>query len=84
MCKFCKLETISEEIGEKSNGNLTIGRLKDGSRIAQIYFNRYIVASENINRSELVIENVVNLDGEYILGEKRIKIKYCPFCGEEL
>lgn len=84
MCKYCKLKTFNEAIGEKGSENITIGKVKDGSRIVQIYINRYIVKSENINRSELVIENVVNLDSEYVLGEKSIKIKYCPFCGEEL
>ena len=84
MCKFCKLKTISKTIGEQTTDNITIGKVKDGSRIAQVYINRYIVETENINRSELVIENAVNFSGEYVLGEKRIKIKYCPFCGEEL
>ena len=84
MCKYCKLKTFNEKIGEKGSENVTIGKVKDGSRIAQVYINRYIVESENINRSELVIENAVNLGGEYVLGDKRIKIKYCPFCGEEL
>lgn len=84
MCKFCKLTTISERLGEKTTENITIGKVKDGSRIARVYINRYIVETENINRSELIIENVVDLSGEYVLGEKSIKIKYCPFCGEEL
>lgn len=86
MCKYCRLKEINKKLGELTSDNLTIGKLRDGSRLSQVYINRYIVATEDIHRSELVIEDVVKLSNNemYSLHETRVKIKYCPFCGEEL
>ena len=86
MCKYCKLETFNETIGEKGNWNPVLGTLKDGSRVIQLSLNRYLVEKDEIHRNELVIDNcVVGVTENYeSLSEKRIKIKYCPFCGEKL
>ena len=86
MCKYCKLVVFNEEIGEKGNWDPIIGRLRDGSRLIEISLNRYLVETEGIYRNELVIDNcVVGVTGnQESLSEKRIKIKYCPFCGEKL
>lgn len=86
MCKYCKLETFNETIGEKGNWSPIIGRLRDGSRLIEISLDRYSVEKEGIYRNELLIENcVVSVTkNQESLSEKHIKIKYCPFCGEKL
>ena len=84
MCKYCKLEHI-EETGEKLNGNVLIKELKDGSHILGLFMNRYIDADSDIYHRELIIDmSVVINDLAYTVKDKHIKIKYCPFCGEEL
>ena len=84
MCKYCKLDYI-EETGEKLNGNVTIKEMKDGSQILGLSMNRYIDPDCDIHTSELIIDmSVVINDLAYTVKDKHIKIKYCPFCGEEL
>ena len=39
MCKYCKLETFNETMGEKGNWNPVFGTLKDGSRVIQLSLN---------------------------------------------
>ena len=84
MCKYCNLEYI-EETGEKLNGNVSINEIKDGCHIFELSINRYIDTDCDIHTSELVIDmSVVINDLPYTVKDKYIKIKYCPFCGEEL
>lgn len=80
MCKYCKLITYN---GEQSNDVQSILKLKDGSQIFEIYLNRY--KAKSVNNNELLLDYDITIDGcVHTLKEKRIKIKYCPFCGEEL
>ena len=85
MCKYCDL---AERDGiESFNGTPTIGRIKDGSQIYEIWFNRYICKSDKVHKNELVLAHSVKTSGSALLetvNTKSIKIKYCPFCGQEL
>ena len=84
MCKYCKLECI-EGTGEKLNGNVSINEMKDGSHILGLFINRYIDPDSDIHTSELIIDMSVVINSlAYTVKDKHIKIKYCPFCGEEL
>ena len=66
-------------------GNNMILRNVDGSHISDVYLNRHIVESDDISEASISIDISVKLDdAEYLIKEKEIKIKYCPFCGEEL
>ena len=57
----------------------------DGSHISEVYLNRHIVESDDISEASISIDISVKLDdSKYLIKEKEIKIKYCPFCGEEL
>lgn len=85
MCEYCKLETLNANIGEKSNGCKTIGKIKDGSQIFETYLERYVVESEGVRNTYMGLELGVGIDRcEYSVKTERIQIKYCPFCGEEL
>lgn len=85
MCKHCALKTVNEKIGEKTTDGKSIGRIKDGSQIIDLYLNRYIIEKDNVRKNNLVLDLSFDLDGnEFIVKDKYIKIKYCPFCGEEL
>ena len=84
MCKHCKVEVFSEKYGEKTGNNIIL-RNVDGSHISDVYLNRHIVESDDISEASISIDISVKLDdAEYLIKEKEIKIKYCPFCGEEL
>ena len=84
MCKHCKVEVFSEKYGEKIGNNMIL-RNVDGSHISDVYLNRHIVESDDISEASISIDISVKLDdAEYLIKEKEIKIKYCPFCGEEL
>ena len=85
MCKYCKLKTLNEVIGEKSNNAKTIGVLKDGSQFVEVCLNRYIVENDDVKNTYLALALGVNCTyGSFTVNEKIIPIKYCPFCGEEL
>lgn len=85
MCKYCKMETLNESIGEKSTMNVSIGVVKNGNQVFEAYLNRYVIEDENYHKSSLVLAYDCEIDGGLTcVKEKRIKIKYCPFCGEEL
>lgn len=85
MCKYCKLKTLNEYAGEKSNESKRIGALKDGSQLFELCLSRYIVEEDDIHRSELILDLAFELNnGLYNVKTKYIPIKYCPFCGEEL
>lgn len=85
MCEHCKVEVISETYGEKIGNNMIL-RNDDGSNISEVYLNRHIVESDDISEASISIDISLKLDDttEYLIKEKEIKIKYCPFCGEEL
>ena len=84
MCKHCKVRVFSEKYGEKIGNNIIL-RNVDGSRVDEVYLNRHIVETEGYHDASISIDISVKLDDtEYLIKEKEIKIKYCPFCGEEL
>lgn len=81
MCKYCKMEELNK--GEFSNGNQSIIRIKDGSQVIEANLNRYQCDGHRDNH--LILDTLVVINNELIpVKSKRIKIKYCPFCGEEL
>lgn len=85
MCKYCKLETLNKSIGEKSNNNPTITTMRDGSQIFEVSFDRYVVEEDGTKNNWLWLGlHVETGDTTICLKEKHAKIKYCPFCGEEL
>ena len=84
MCKHCKVEVFSEKYGEKIGNNIIL-RNVDGSRVDEVYLNRHIVETEGYHDASISIDISVKLDdAKYLIKTKEIKIKYCPFCGEEL
>lgn len=85
MCKYCETRICNDRLGEKTNDCATIGTIKDGSQEFDVCMNVYIVESEKIHRSELLLYLFANNRQTTLkLKEKSIKIKYCPFCGREL
>lgn len=85
MCKYCDLTTIREHEFRNERNLDPIVCVKDGSRITDVLFNRYIVTNEKIRRAELILESGVIIEGGFnLVKSKSIKIKYCPFCGEKL
>ena len=84
MCKHCKVEVFNEKYGEKTGNNIIL-RNVDGSHVSEVYLNRHIVESDGISEASISIDISEKLDdAEYLIKTKEIKIKYCPFCGEEL
>lgn len=82
MCKYCKLE---EEGNNEYVTSQTIKTIKDGSQIFEAYIFRDKHEPSNTDSSVLGISLSYEDDnGCYTLKTKEIKIKYCPFCGEEL
>ena len=87
MCKYCKLKNLYGDKNEKSNDCKTLLRLNDGNYRFEISLNRYIYELENIHRSELMLDTYVKPfydTNMIVVNSKSVKIKYCPFCGEEL
>lgn len=81
MCKYCKL--TQERGNEKTNDVISIGKIKDGSQLLDLSLNRYI--SDKSRSNELILDlSCVIGDAVYNVKIKEIKIKYYPFCGEEL
>lgn len=84
-CKYCKTVTVNEDLGERTNGCNKVISLIDGSTVLELQLNRYIVESQDKHDGELILEHAVKIDGSvFTVKQKSIKIKYCPFCGEEL
>ena len=84
MCKYCNFKHVNEYVGEKTNENTTIKRIRDGSHVIDLTLNRYH-NDDGYRAGELIVDQQVSLpDGLYTVNQATIKIKYCPFCGEEL
>ena len=84
MCNYCKLNPTGVE-GEKTNDNEFIDYIKEGRYLTELSIYRYADDDDQRYLSELILSNnVVLRDGTHTVEEKHIKIKYCPFCGEEL
>ncbi len=84
MCRYCDL--IETGVGqEKTNDNVIIGTVRDGSQIFDLTLFRYIDEENNERYNELILEISVDVRGHvYPLKQENIKINYCPFCGKEL
>lgn len=84
-CKYCKTVVVNEGLGESTNECCKLTSLIDGSQILELQMNRYIVESQNKHAGELILEHAVKIESSLMpVKSKSIKIKYCPFCGEEL
>lgn len=84
MCNFCELEPACGD-ARICVSSLPNGVILDGSQNIGVYMNRYISESENVHENTLVLNLSVDLeDANYSVKETQVKIKYCPFCGEEL
>lgn len=80
MCKYCELKGSGNE---QTNEPISIMNIKDGSQIFDLFMNRCI--SKRKRRNELILDLSCLVYGStYNVKSKSIKIKYCPFCGEEL
>lgn len=85
MCKYCDLKEIGDKEFVNDVNLSSIVSIKDGSHVSELYLNRYVLDSDNIHRSTLILETGVKLyDGYHTIKTKELKIKYCPFCGEKL
>lgn len=84
MCIYCVLK--NDEYGrEKTNDNGPIISIKDGSRVLELYLDRYVIEAANIHDSELRLNSSFALGEDiFTVEDKTISIKYCPFCGERL
>ena len=81
MCKYCKFRSVIAD--GKDNEVQLISKLKDGSQVFELKLFRY--EDDNEKLAELIIEESVDSEsGLVYVKQKTIKIKYCPFCGEEL
>lgn len=84
MCKWCDLKPENVDRGEYSNGCPKIKVLKDGSQEFALFINRWIANDEPGNRY-LILDLATTINGDcYSVKETKVKIKYCPFCGEKL
>lgn len=85
MCKYCDLVEIGNNEFSNNLGDGTILSIKDGSRVTDVFLNRYIVGKNRTNKSALVMDSAVKVgEAYYTIKSKEVKIKYCPFCGEKL
>lgn len=87
MCKYCRLMDVGVGTAdEKVIEDGTITRIKDGSQVIEMYMSRDISKSHKLHSNELVLSLSVDISPseQYCVKTKAIKIKYCPFCGEEL
>lgn len=85
MCKYCKLTEADNSIGEQTTEWGDLVTLKDGSLVASMYLFRDIIDPLNERTNELGIDLSFKVgESLYPIKCKNIKIKYCPFCGEEL
>lgn len=84
MCKYCGFEEDSDRMMDNS-GNNDIMSISDGHEAVELSLWRYMDKRRNIKEACLSMELVVKHEGSsYLLDEKSINIKYCPFCGREL
>jgi hypothetical protein len=87
MCKYCKMKE-NRKCGEKTNDNVRVMRIKDGSHILDLTLYRYAITDEEADFepiNDLVLEeSVMSLGHAYEVQDKSIHINYCPFCGEKL
>lgn len=81
MCKYCKMEQIYKD--EYCNEDPNLARIKDGYQLFEVNFNRFVSDKMKFNVLTVDLAIIIN-DDIYPLETKEIKIKYCPFCGEEL
>ena len=73
MCKYCQ-DFYSKLI-----------RVTDGSQAIELSFLRYVDSQDRIAKNVLDLGLSCKIDdAEYIVKDKEIRIKYCPFCGEKL
>lgn len=81
MCEYCKLENGVE--GE-FHGIESLLKMTDGSQVFEVFLNRYIYNKKR--NSSLVLDYAIQKPKGIAnsIRTKEIKIKYCPFCGEEL
>ena len=81
MCKYCKLEKGVE--GE-FHGIESLLKMTDGRQVFEVFLNRYIYNGRH--DSSLVLDYAIKVSNDVAnsIRTKQIKIKYCPFCGEEL
>lgn len=85
MCKYCETHVEDEAIGEMTNDCAWIMSIKDGTRLMELWLNRYIVEKDGTHQNTLIMDNSVEFkNGVYSMGQVAIEIKYCPFCGEKL
>ena len=84
MCKYCEL-TNTGVPGERTNEGVSIGSIVDGSQIIDLIFFRYLDEENGDWANELIIDKAVGINSnKYTVKSERIRINYCPFCGEEL
>jgi hypothetical protein len=84
MCRYCKFTDVDERNGERSNGLKSIGKIREGHYVLELYINRY---QDNNGRvlNQLILDSAVDMSlGLFTVAEKCFDIKYCPFCGEKL
>lgn len=86
MCKYCEME--STDLGDviEESSNTSIMALRDGSQLFELILYRYRLNNKTKD-SHLVLDyTYINNNG--VCGDtikrKKVKIKYCPFCGEKL
>lgn len=85
MCEYCKMEQVSER--EMCNNTSHIFGMRDGSHQIDVLLYRYEVdGGKTSKHTDLILDLFVkDIDGNGVLIEEvTTKIKYCPFCGEEL
>lgn len=86
MCKYCKLTEYAFSFDERVTEDGGIATIKDGSQVIEMYMSRDISESKKLHSNELAISLLVKVSPNemYCVKTKAVKIKYCPFCGEEL
>ena len=78
------VESEEETTGDLYGDNL-IGFIKEGCIGVYVTLKRYAETKNSEFNNRIGLEELVDLDGSsYMVKNKEIKIKYCPFCGEKL
>lgn len=84
MCRYCEMIETGVT-GETTNDCVFIDTLEDGSQLFSLMLYRCMDEENGYHTNELIIELGVDIDSSVqLVKDKHIKIKYCPFCGEEL
>lgn len=83
MCKYCDLKSTGVALEEYDNLT-TIAKTRGNIRvILEMY--TYQAPEKKISELGLIMEGKqTDSDIPAILAEKRIEIKFCPFCGRSL